>query len=142
MFAYARMVASEVPAGSPIISVVASAHIEDFVARQRDMDIEEAVKSLGGPEVGDELREAAERSICHPDFVEDDDGLMAANRFMVAFYGGNHYSDCHRVLTLLRGRYCSRPIAYLGNPGRMCRKVEILTAREMGILRGPTRNRR
>jgi len=122
--------------------VVASAYIEDVVARQRETDIEEALMSLEGPEVGTELREAAERSIFHPDFVEDIDGLAAANRFMVAFYGGHHYADCHRVPMLLRGRYCSRPMAYLGNPGRMNRKAEILTAREMGLMKGPTRSRR
>ena len=59
-------------------------------------------------------------------------GLGAANKFLVAFYQGDHDPETQRVLDLLRGRYCSSPFDYFGDPGRMNRKAEILTARALG----------
>ncbi len=132
MFAFARMVAAEAPVGSAAIAAVPMAHIELVMARRREMSLEEACRSLAGPEVGGELRAAAERSIFHPSFVPDAFGLAAANKFLVAFYQGDHDADTQRVLDLLRGRYCSSPFDYFGDPGRMNRKAEILTARALG----------
>ena len=135
MFAFARMVAAEAPEGSAAIGAVPMAHIELAISRKRQMPLEEAVKSLSGPEVRDELRSAAQRSIFHPAFVPDAFGLAAANKFLVAYYQGDHDRDAQAVLDLLRGRYCSSPFSYFGDPGRMNRKAEILTARALGRSR-------
>lgn len=131
MFAFARMVASEAPDGSPAIGVLPMAFLEYVLSRAREVPLDQACSEMSGPEVRRELLAAAERSIFHPSFVEDVNGLGTANAFMVAFYQGEHDHETQRVLDLLRGRYCSSPFDYFGDPGRMCRKAEILTAQAL-----------
>lgn len=132
MFAFARMVAAEAPDGSAAIGALPMAYLEYVLQNARDMPLEDACKLISGMDVRQELRAAAERSIFHPSFVPDAFGLSAANKFLVAFYQGDHDLETERVLGLLRGRYCSMPFRYFGDPGRMNRKAEILTARALG----------
>lgn len=130
MFAFARMVAAEADSGSGAIAALPMAHFEHLVQRATTdgLSTTEARKPLETIETRNELVAAAERSIYHADFVPDAFGLVAANKFLAAFYFGRHHQDTDRVLRLLAGRYGSSPFAYFGDVGRMARKCEVLTA--------------
>lgn len=135
MFEFAREVTASAPASSPAHGVVPMAYLELLVQRMRTLPEAEALAPGEGPDAHDELLAAAERSIFDPGYVTDAQGLRTADIFLLASYLGGHDLLSQRTIELMAGRYGEHPFDYFGDSGRMHRKVEILTARRLGLRR-------
>ena len=82
---FAGGVAREAPDGSPVIGVLPSAHIEVWLDLHRRENGNPAAY-ISGPEVRQEIREMAERSVLREDFAVDIVTAPAVNTFAFAFY--------------------------------------------------------
>lgn len=132
MFAFARWVTEEAPLGSPARDVMAQAHIEMMLSgAPSGTPLSDAAEYLERPDVVREITAAADLSIFHPDFVDDAEGVQAANTFLLAFSLGKQWATTKRIIDLIDGRYTSFPASYLGDPGKVNRKIEVLTARNL-----------
>ena len=125
VFAFARELDATAPAASPVRSVLAGAHLELALDRHRRLPVKAAGALLRSEETRAELAAAAARSIHHPDFRADLDGLRAANTFLAAFALGGHDQELAAVLDIVRGRYSAHPFSRFGNPGQLCRQAEL-----------------
>ncbi|MFI1176978.1 hypothetical protein [Streptomyces melanogenes] len=81
MHAFARQAALGAPAGSLLGQLVAIAHLEHWL----DLDSGEDAAYLRRPEVLKSLREAADRSVLHPEFVRRPGWVQVLNTFAMAF---------------------------------------------------------
>ncbi|MFK8912690.1 hypothetical protein, partial [Streptomyces sp. YS-3] len=81
MHAFARRAALAAPEGSLLGELVALAHLEHWL----DLEDGEDTAYLRNPEVRTSLRDAAERSVLHPDFVPRLGSVQVNNSFAMAF---------------------------------------------------------
>lgn len=116
--AFGKLIADEAPDGSASIAALARAHFECAFASR-------STEQLASPHTRVDLCRAAERSIHHPDFVLDLEGLVAVNLFAAAFWFGEHRPQALRVLDLAAGRYCPTPWADFESPGVLLRWIEL-----------------
>ncbi|MFG3352351.1 hypothetical protein [Streptomyces sp. NPDC048001] len=110
MHAFARQAALEAPPGTLLGGLVATAHIEHWLALGDGEDA--AYMRL--PRVTESLREAADHSVLHPDFVRKGSWVTALNAFAMAFSlaGDRDYArECFRAT---EGRVSESPWNYLG----------------------------
>jgi len=97
MWAFARMVASSAPAGSPAISALPQAHLEHIISMQRD-DHPTPFALLESYETKQELFEALERCVSHPDFEWNGPGIQAANTFVCAIFQAGYSAEVDPIL--------------------------------------------
>ncbi|MGV9215142.1 hypothetical protein ACTFTM_25055 [Micromonospora sp. RB23] len=82
MFAFARACAQTAPAGAPNAVLIADAHLERWLDIDDD---QEGADYLEQSEVIDEIHQAAERSVLHPDFVHDAGWVWVRSVFALMF---------------------------------------------------------
>ncbi|MFC7244463.1 hypothetical protein ACFQO7_18460 [Catellatospora aurea] len=112
MFEFARERAAAYP-GTGLPVLIAEAHLEEWLSRKRDYEY------LEQPEVGAELRAAAEQSIWHPGFPEGPRTAVIWNTFAMAFAMGDHYPEAERCFAHIGDNLATRsPWSYWGKPGR------------------------
>ena len=117
MFAFARWVTEAAPPGSPAHSAVPTAHIEHFLDLRRETPTMKTSSHFCQPEVIDELHEAAERSVFHPDFPFDLAGAQCLNDFALALTWTRRFEPCRRLFATIEDRVTEYPWVYLGEPG-------------------------
>jgi hypothetical protein len=104
--AFARDAFARAPLGQRLGSVIAFAHIEDWVES-------DAQDFLERPAVRDELREAAEHSILHPGHERRPGWQYEFNLFAMALSLAGEGPTARRVFQALGGAYTRRPWDYL-----------------------------
>ncbi len=107
-FSRAAMLAA--PLGAVQGVLVAEAHIEHWLELPSGTD----TAYLNGGPVRDELREAAERSVLHPDFGRDYGWVQAVSTFAFVFSLLNDRRTAARLFTMLGDVATEQPWAYLG----------------------------
>ncbi|QMU74031.1 hypothetical protein GXP74_25670 [Streptacidiphilus sp. P02-A3a] len=114
MHAFAQASMRAQPEGSPFGELVALAHLERWV----DLDGGDAGRAyLTRPEVLAELREAAERSVLHPDFQRRRGWQATYNSFAMALSLAGERATAHRLFQALDGTATTFPWRYLsGTP--------------------------
>ncbi|MET7518102.1 hypothetical protein ABZS88_32470 [Streptomyces sp. NPDC005480] len=110
--AFARKAFAGAPEGHRLGSVIAMAHIEDWVESESD-------DCLVTPEIQDELLEAAERSILHPAHVRRPGWQEDFNTFAMALSLASESIALPRVFQELQGAYTSWPWKYMTQPEKM-----------------------
>ncbi|OIJ68031.1 hypothetical protein [Streptomyces mangrovisoli] len=107
--AFAREAFAGAPDGHPLGCVIPMAHIEDWVeADDRTC--------LDTPEIQRELRDAARRSILHPDYVRHPGWHQDFNIFAMALSLAHEGVVAPRVFHELDGAYTEWPWTYLAQP--------------------------
>jgi hypothetical protein len=85
MYAFAREAVTRAPAGSPLGSLVAMAHLEYWLhAGTRRMEFFVDKRHFSTPDVRAELRAAADRSVRHPDYRRRPGWARVHNEFAMA----------------------------------------------------------
>ncbi|MEU7999716.1 hypothetical protein AB0B66_00875 [Catellatospora sp. NPDC049111] len=112
MFEFARERAAAHP-GTGLPVLIAYAHLEEWLSRKRDYAY------LEQPEVGADLKAAAEQSIWHPAFREGLETPRLWNAFAMAFAMGDNYAEAERCFARIGDGLATRkPWAYYGKPGK------------------------
>ncbi|MFB7711767.1 hypothetical protein [Streptomyces sp. NPDC056105] len=109
---FARKAFAGAPEGHRLGSVIAMAHIEDWV----ESDSEDCLVT---PEIQDELLDAAERSILHPAHVRRPGWQEDFNTFAMALSLASESIALPRVFQELQGAYTSWPWKYMAQPEKM-----------------------
>ncbi|MEU6767828.1 hypothetical protein ABZ916_35635 [Streptomyces sp. NPDC046853] len=107
--AFARDAFARAPQGHRLGCVIAMAHIEDWVESD-DGDC------LETPEIRDELRDAADRSILHPAYVRRPGWQHDFNTFAMALSLAEERHTIRRVFKALDGAYTGWPWSFLADP--------------------------
>ncbi|MYW62967.1 hypothetical protein GTY65_02575 [Streptomyces sp. SID8379] len=106
---FAREAAARAPEGHRLGCVIAMAHIEDWVESERH-------DCLHTPAIQAELRDAAQRSILHPDYERRPGWQADFNMFAMALALASESTAARRVFHELDGAYTSWPWKYMSNP--------------------------
>lgn len=109
MHAFAREAMLAAPEGSPLGELVATAHLEEWLALGGDP---ESV-FLSRPEVHRALHEAAARSVGHPAFVRRRDWPLPFNTFAMAFALAGDHRAARALFKTLGNRPTDMPWRYL-----------------------------
>ncbi|MET8824615.1 hypothetical protein ABZX40_03455 [Streptomyces sp. NPDC004610] len=107
--AYAREVFAAAPDGDRLGCLIAMAHIEDWVESDEQ-------NCLDTPEIQRELRDAARRSILHPDHRRTPGWQHDFNIFAMALSLASESAVCPRVFHELGGAYTEWPWKYMADP--------------------------
>ncbi|WP_225847460.1 hypothetical protein [Streptomyces sp. HPF1205] len=107
--AFARDAFARAPQGHGLGCVIAAAHIEEWVESDRG-------DSLKNPRVQAELREAAEHSILHPDYVRAPGWQRDFNLFAMALSLAGERRTARRVFQALDGAFTRGPWRYFAQP--------------------------
>ncbi|MFJ7195588.1 MULTISPECIES: hypothetical protein [unclassified Streptomyces] len=107
--AFARDAFARAPQGHRIGCVIAMAHIEEWVESERE-------NSLVTPGVQAELRNAADHSILHPDYVRRPGWQQDFNMFAMALSLAGERHTVRRVFQALDGAYTRWPWVYFADP--------------------------
>lgn len=91
MHGFARASMLRAPAGSPLGTLVATAHVEHWL----DTDCNDAY--WRSPDIAAQLTEAAERSVLHPAYRPDGDTVASCNTFAMALACAGRRSAARRV---------------------------------------------
>ncbi|MGX2998207.1 hypothetical protein JNUCC64_28740 [Streptomyces sp. JNUCC 64] len=119
---FARKAAAGAPGGSPLGQLVAIAHIEQWLSLEGED--EEQLEYMLGAEVEETLREAADHSYRHPDFVPGGVGDEVLNAFAMAFALAGEREAARECFRATEGRVTEFPWYYLdgSNPVRAYRR--------------------
>ncbi|MGW2016450.1 hypothetical protein [Streptomyces sp. NPDC001927] len=109
MHAFARAAAFGAPAGTPLGQLVAIAHIEQWLSLDAGSD----AAYMRRPEVTDSLRQAADHSYRHPDFVRRGGWLQVLNTFAMAFSLAGDRASARECFLATEGRVTEFPWYYL-----------------------------
>ncbi|MFH8485035.1 hypothetical protein [Streptomyces longisporoflavus] len=107
--AFARDAFARAPQGHRLGCVLAMAHIEDWVESDNG-------ECLETPEIRDELRAAADRTILHPAYVRRPGWQRDFNMFAMALSLAEERHTIRRVFKSLDGAYTSWPWTFLAEP--------------------------
>lgn len=107
--AFARKALARTPQGHPLGSVIAMAHIEEWVESD-DADC------LATPEIRAELRNAADHSILHPAYRRRPGWQHDFNTFGMALWLAGEQHTIQRVFRTLDGAYTRWPWVFFGDP--------------------------
>lgn len=110
--AFARAASAEAPAGHRLNCVLAVAHIEDWFESDRQ-------NCLVTPEIQDELLEAAERSVLHPDYERRPGWQQDFNVFAMALSLASERIALPNVFRALDGACTPWPWRYMAEPEKM-----------------------
>ncbi|MEU9402172.1 hypothetical protein [Streptomyces sp. NPDC048242] len=110
--AFAREAFGGAPDGHRLGCVIPMAHIEDWVESENK-------ESLDTPEIQDELRDAARRSILHPDYERRPGWQEDFNIFAMALGLSSESIVAPRVFHELGGAYTPWPWKYIARPEKM-----------------------
>jgi hypothetical protein len=111
MHDFARTSTHAHPEGSPLGELVAIGHLEHWL----ELDGGPAGRAyLTEPQVAAELREAAERSVLHPDYPRPRGWTAAFNTFAMALSLADQRETAHRLFQALDGTVTVFPWNYLG----------------------------
>lgn len=98
MFAFARECAQAAPDGAPNAALIADAHLERWL----DFDsAREQTAYLRSTPVVDEIMQAAQRSVLHPDFADRSDWVWARSMFALMFSLTEQWSAAASQFTAL-----------------------------------------
>ncbi|MFK3982488.1 hypothetical protein ACI2K4_19185 [Micromonospora sp. NPDC050397] len=104
MYAFARESMNRAPAGSPLGSLVAMAHLEYWLrtsGRTGRLDFRLNTRHFRTPKVRDELREALDRSVRHPDYQRRPGWARVHNEFATALVlAGEHATAAEQFRTI------------------------------------------
>ncbi|WOX20095.1 hypothetical protein [Streptomyces solicathayae] len=109
MHAFARASALGAPGGTLLGRLVPDAHIEQWLSLDSGPD----AAYMCRPEVVESLREAADRSYRHPDFVAAGPGLGLLNSFAMAFSLAGDAGGARECFQATEGRVTESPWDYL-----------------------------
>ncbi|MFE9120468.1 hypothetical protein [Streptomyces sp. NPDC007172] len=109
MHAFARDSVLGAPGGTALGHLVAMAHIEHWLDLDRGAD----AAYMRRPEVKASLREAAEHSFRHPDFVRSGGWLQVLNTFAMAFSLAGDSAGARECFTASEGRVTESPWYYI-----------------------------
>ncbi|MER5206106.1 hypothetical protein [Streptomyces sp. NPDC002825] len=109
MHAFARASAFGAPGGTLLGQLVAVAHIEEWLSLASGAD----AAYMRRPEVTQSLREAAEHSYRHPDFVRRGAWLQVLNTFAMAFSLAGERDAARECFRATEGRVTEFPWYYL-----------------------------
>ncbi|MEO3973719.1 hypothetical protein [Streptomyces sp. CAU 1734] len=109
MHAFARESAFAAPGGTPLGELVAHAHIEQWLSLDAGPDAAYMRRS----EVRLSLREAADHSYRHPDFVREGLWLQVLNSFAMAFSLAGDTASARECFEATEGRVTESPWTYL-----------------------------
>ncbi|MEW1696218.1 hypothetical protein [Streptomyces sp. NPDC091278] len=109
MHAFARESAFGSPGGTSLGQLVAVAHLEHWLA----LDAGDDARYIRDPEVLLSLREAAEHSYRHPDFVEGPGRLQVHNTFAMAFSLAGDAVSARECFRATRGAVTEFPWYYI-----------------------------
>ncbi|MFB6519221.1 hypothetical protein [Streptomyces sp. NPDC056401] len=125
--AFARDSAFGAPAGTQLGQLVAIAHIEQWLSL--DSGANDAY--MRGPEVAASLREAADHSFRHPDFVRRAGWAQVLNTFAMAFSLAGDREAARECFHATQGRVTEFPWYYLNgsDPAAAYRKQRASTGR-------------
>ncbi|MGC0372824.1 hypothetical protein [Streptomyces sp. SAI-229] len=107
--AFAREAFARAPRGHNLGCVIAMAHIEEWVESDRG-------DCLETPEIQAELREAADHSILHPDYVWRPGWQGDFNMFAMALSLADERHTVRRVFRTLDGAYTKWPWTFFAEP--------------------------
>jgi hypothetical protein len=107
--AFARQALARAPLGHRVGCVVAMAHIEEWVESEQ-------ADCLETPAIQAELRDAADRSILHPDFARRPGWQNDFNMFAMALSLAGERHTVRRVFQALDGAYTEWPWTYFAEP--------------------------
>ncbi|MEU6240725.1 hypothetical protein [Streptomyces sp. NPDC047024] len=110
--AFAREAFGGAPDGHRLGCVIPMAHIEDWVESENK-------ESLDTPEIQEELRDAARRSILHPDYERRPGWQEDFNIFAMALGLSSESIVAPRVFHELGGAYTPWPWKYMARPEKM-----------------------
>ncbi|MGW6710277.1 hypothetical protein ACWGDE_36050 [Streptomyces sp. NPDC054956] len=127
MHAFARASAFGAPAGTQLGQLVAIAHIEQWLSLDAGPDD----AYMRGPEVVASLREAADHSFRHPDFVRRAGWAQVLNTFAMAFSLAGDRDGAGECFRATEGRVTEFPWYYINgsNPAAAYRKQRSSTGR-------------
>ncbi|MFG2873954.1 hypothetical protein ACGFYU_02945 [Streptomyces sp. NPDC048337] len=109
MHAFARASAFGAPAGTQLGQLVAIAHLEHWLSLDAGPD----AAYMRRPEVTASLREAADHSFRHPDFVRDGGWIQVLNTFAMAFSLAGDRDAARECFGITDGRVTEFPWYYL-----------------------------
>ncbi|MEU5984323.1 hypothetical protein [Streptomyces sp. NPDC047434] len=121
MHAFARKSAFDAPGGTLLGQLVATAHLEEWLSLDSGPD----AAYMGRPAVAASLREAADHSYRHPDFVRRGAWLQVLNTFAMAFSLAGDRAAARECFQATEGRVTEFPWYYLdgGDPAAAYRKL-------------------
>ncbi|MFD7164320.1 hypothetical protein [Streptomyces violascens] len=111
MHAFARQSAFGAPGGTLLGQLVAMAHIEQWLSLDSGADD----SYMRQPVVASSLREAADHSFRHPDFVRSGGWLQVLNTFAMAFSLAGDHGGARECFDATEGRVTESPWHYLGS---------------------------
>lgn len=109
MHAFARASAFGAPGGTPLGQLVAIAHIEEWLSLDAGPD----AAYMRRPEVAASLRQAADHSYRHPDFVRRGAWLQVFNTFAMAFSLAGDRAAARECFQAAEGRVTEFPWYYI-----------------------------
>ncbi|WP_406858877.1 hypothetical protein ABZO31_00970 [Streptomyces sp. HUAS MG47] len=109
MHAFARESALKAPGGTLLGGLVADAHIEEWLSLESGPD----AAYIGRPDVAQSLRQAADHSYRHPDFVREGAWLGVLNSFAMAFSLAGDRASARECFQATEGRVTESPWQYL-----------------------------
>lgn len=109
MHAFARESVLKAPGGTPLGRLVPDAHIEEWLSLDSGPD----AAYMRRPEVAESLRQAADHSFRHPDFVPEGSGLGLLNSFAMAFSLAGDRAPARECFQATQGRVTESPWDYL-----------------------------
>lgn len=136
MFRFARETASTAPPETGLASLVADAHVELWLALERDADDSQGY--LRRPEVVADLHAAAGASIRHPAYRRRPGWQGDLNRFATAFWLAEQYDPAAEIFDVLSDLCGHRHWQYVsGNPAAAYAKAraECYAKRTAGVPR-------
>jgi hypothetical protein len=111
MHEFAEAAAAAAPPGSPLGVLVADAHLEHWL----DLPDGEGGDYMTGPEVGERLRLAADRSVRHPRYERRPGSAAGDNTFAMAFWLNGDLPAAAERFACLGDRVTVRPWSYLAD---------------------------
>lgn len=109
MHAFARDSVLKAPGGTPLGRLVPDAHIEEWLSLDSGPD----AAYMRRPEVAESLRQAADHSFRHPDFVPEGSWLGLLNSFAMAFSLAGDRASARECFQATQGRVTESPWDYL-----------------------------
>ncbi|TXS31942.1 hypothetical protein EAO71_05715 [Streptomyces sp. ms191] len=121
MHAFARKSAFDAPRGTLLGQLVATAHLEEWLSLDSGPD----AAYMARPAVAASLREAADHSYRHPDFVRRGAWLQVLNTFAMAFSLAGDRAAARECFQATEGRVTEFPWYYLdgSDPAAAYRKL-------------------
>ncbi|WP_091559153.1 DUF4034 domain-containing protein [Micromonospora pattaloongensis] len=112
MHEFAQRTLAEMPAGSPLGRLTATAHLEHWL----DLDSDEDAAYIGSAEVRAQLLAAADRSVRHPDYVRRPGWPSVHNSFATAFSFSGDWTAAAEQFDIIGDLVTEWPWQYMRRP--------------------------